>query len=81
MRTAKALASKHEVKWMENKHRYTTIDYRLACMDGRLKVVKAKEPNLNPEKHEKLSNADLARKAIAKLGEQEKARILEELLK
>ena len=60
MRTARELATKHEIKWMEAKRRFTNVDYQLACLDGRLKVTKTREPNL---KSEKPSNVDVARKA------------------
>ena len=80
MRTARELATKHEIKWMEAKQSYAKVDFKLAQMDGRLKVVKVKEPNLKREKQE-LNPVETARRAIAKLGEQEKAKVLEELLR
>ena len=78
MMLARNLATKHEIQWMEAKIKYTSADYRLAQMDGRLKQVSVRKPDLKPKK---TSPKDTARKALARLGEQDKTQILRELFK
>ena len=74
---SKMVVTKFNIKLMELRSEYTKRDYHLACMDGRLHVVKAKlEPGAPASTNYKLR----AKKAIARLTPEQRQALLEELL-
>jgi len=75
---SKLVVTKFSIKLMELRSEYTKRDYRLACMDGRLHVVKSK---LEPGGRSETTNYKLrAKKAIARMTPEQRQALLEELL-
>ena len=75
--TAAAKASEYSIKSMETKAEYGKIDYHLATIDGRLKVVK---PNLSKGSAQTTSIEQQAKRAIKKLSAAQKEALLMELI-
>jgi len=74
---AAAKASEHSIRSMEAKTEYGKVDYRLAMMDGRFKIVK---PNLSKGSAQTTSIEQQAKRAIKKLSAAQKEALLMELI-
>lgn len=80
MNLARQLATKHEIQYIELKEQHKLVDYSLACVDGRLKVIKTGAKRETLRKTEKTPK-EIARTAISMMDEVARMELLEDLLK
>ena len=77
MMLARSLATKHEIKAMELRVKYRATDYRLAELDGRLKVVAPHKPETKPSQ----TPTEKVKRLLAKMNDAGKEEVLRDLLK
>lgn len=77
--SARRIATTFEFKHMEIRQKYRTVDYRLALMDGRMKIVKPHRPDIRQSANppQKVNIAKL----LNRLSGRQKEELLKELLK